>query len=137
MQTAVPFMPPHFSVREALDWATAHDAFQYLVGSPDQLVGIVSREQLEDPALSKFESQSVSALASQTFAHVHPDHSVEVVLERLGENGGLLPVVSRANVRKVEGVITPESLLSSHTAHRQQRTMNNRDSAEAGPFRPH
>jgi CIC family chloride channel protein len=137
MQTAVPFMPAHFSVGEALEWATAHGAFQYLVGSPDQLVGIVSREQLEDSTLSEIESKRVSALARHTFAHVHPDHSVEVVLERLGENGGLLPVVSRTNARKVEGIITSESLLSWRAAHRQPRSMDNRDSANAGPFRSH
>jgi CBS domain-containing protein len=136
MQTAVSFIPAHFSVREARQWAAAHDAFHYLVGSPDQLVGIISREQLEDPTLSEIESKSISSVASHTFTHAHPDHPVDIVLERLGENGGLLPVVSRSNARKVEGIITSESLLSWRTARRQRPT-NSRDSVDAGSVRSH
>ena len=42
---------------------------------------------------------------------MHPDHQLELVLERLGKNPGILPVVSRNEVRHVVGVITPQRLI--------------------------
>jgi CBS domain-containing protein len=48
------------------------------------------------------------------FVHAHPDHPIDVVLERLWQSGGLLPVVSRSEVRRVQGVITPSSLLGKY-----------------------
>jgi hypothetical protein len=44
--------------------------------------------------------------------HVHPDHSVDVVLERFRQSEGRLPVLSRANVRLQLGTITLASLMS-------------------------
>ena len=44
-----------------------------------------------------------SLLGSGEIVHVHPDHSIEVVVERFGHADGLLPVVSRADVRRVLG----------------------------------
>jgi CIC family chloride channel protein len=58
-------------------------------------------------------SPAASQAAIPPAVHVHPDHSIDVVLERLSEAGGTLPVVSRANARHVEGVITLESIGAS------------------------
>ena len=53
----------------------------------------------------------IAALLVRDFAHVHPDHPLELVLERLGKNPGILPVVSRNEVRHVQGVITPQMMI--------------------------
>ena len=46
--------------------------------------------------------------------HVHPDHSLALALERLGSSRlDVLPVVSRANVRELLGVVTLHDILSS------------------------
>ena len=46
-------------------------------------------------------------------AHLHPDHSLSVALERLGASGHQqLPVVSRADVRQVLGVVTLDAVLA-------------------------
>lgn len=39
------------------------------------------------------------------------DHPIDVVLERFAQSAGLLPVVDRARARRVEGVITLESIM--------------------------
>ena len=44
-------------------------------------------------------------------AHVHPDHTLDVVLERLARTDGSLPVLDRRDTRQVLGVITRDSLL--------------------------
>ena len=42
--------------------------------------------------------------------HVHPDHSLTTVLERLARSEGPLPVVSRADSRLLQGHITIDSV---------------------------
>jgi CIC family chloride channel protein len=44
--------------------------------------------------------------------HVHPDHALEVVLDRLSQGDGALPVVSRTDARVQLGVITLDSLVA-------------------------
>ena len=47
-------------------------------------------------------------------AHVHPDHSLSLALERLGTlRQDVLPVVSRADVRELLGIVTLHDILSS------------------------
>ena len=49
------------------------------------------------------------------FPHVHPDHSVAVAMERMGATGyNVLPVVSRANVRQLLGIVTLEDILEAY-----------------------
>ena len=46
-------------------------------------------------------------------AHLHPDHSLSVALERLGASGHQqLPVVSRADAPRVLGVVTLDAVLA-------------------------
>jgi CIC family chloride channel protein len=44
---------------------------------------------------------------TRKFPHVHDDHSLDLALERMGSSGyELLPVVSRANIHELEGVVS-------------------------------
>jgi CIC family chloride channel protein len=112
MRTDVPFISPDMSVEQAWRWAVEHGAPAYLIGTRDRLVGIVTREQLEELNASGRASDPVSSVVADSFVHAHPDHPIDVVLERLSESGGLLPVVSRTEAGRVEGVITRDSILS-------------------------
>jgi len=112
MRTDVPFISPDMSVEQAWRWAVEHDAPAYLVGTRDRLVGLVTREQLEELNASGRASDPVSSVVADSFVHAHPDHPIDVVLERLSESGGLLPVVSRTEAGRVEGVITRDSILN-------------------------
>jgi chloride channel protein, CIC family len=48
-------------------------------------------------------------------AHVHPDHAVGVALTRMGSAGtNVLPVVSRANVHRLIGIVTLEDVLQTY-----------------------
>ena len=64
------------------------------------------------------EGTSVERLAdlvdAHTFPHLHADHALDLALERMGAADlDLLPVVSRADMHKLEGVITLQDLLNS------------------------
>jgi CIC family chloride channel protein len=80
------------------------------IGEPDLLVGVVSRERLLAELAAGRGDTRVDALVAPGWAHAHPDHPLEVVLDRLRQNPGVLPVVSREDIRRVEGVITRESI---------------------------
>ena len=46
------------------------------------------------------------------FPHLHPDHNLSLALERMGAAGvNVLPVVSRANLRQLLGIVTLEDVL--------------------------
>jgi chloride channel protein, CIC family len=99
-----------------------------LVGTPQRLVGVVTLEQLERARTSGRGREIVESILEDTFPHVHPDHPLDVVLERLADSAGVLPVVSRAAARRVEGVITLDDI--TRLAKRGGRTR--RASDESG-----
>ncbi len=99
---------PDMTVTEALTQAGHSSLRSWPVADKRGLWGIVSLAQLE----SATEKQSSEAkvgdlLDTRTFPHLHADHSLDLALERMGKSGfDLLPVVSRANVHDLEGVVT-------------------------------
>jgi CIC family chloride channel protein len=51
-------------------------------------------------------------------AHVHPDHTLSLALERMGSSGlRTLPVVSRANVRQLLGIVLLDDILDFFGVH--------------------
>src|SRR6185503_3891837 len=118
MRTDVSFIPPDMPVEEAWQWAVEHDAPVYLVGTRDRLLGAVTRQQLDDWRATDKGVERLATVVADSFVHAHPDHPLDVVIDRLAESGGVLPIVSRTEVHRVEGVVTPESIL----AIRRQRT---------------
>jgi len=111
MSSDVRFIPPDSSLAAAWKFAAQDGAQSFLVGSGDNLLGIVTRDSLEQTASASDNTAPVTSLLLRDFRHVHPDHPLELALERLKQNPGILPVLSRSHTGKVEGVITPETLL--------------------------
>lgn len=54
-----------------------------------------------------------AAMARNSAVHVHPDHPLDVVLERLAGAHGPLPVVDRRDTRRVVGIISRDSLFDT------------------------
>ena len=56
------------------------------------------------------------------FPHLHPDQGLDLALERMGANQlEILPVVSRADVHKLEGIVTLRDVLDSYGVKRTDR----------------
>jgi chloride channel protein, CIC family len=111
MRTEVPLIPPDVSVTAA--WERTEDLPVYLVGTRDRLVGTVTREQLDELRSSDKAQHPIASVVETAFVHAHPDHPIDIVLERLEESGGVLPIVSREEIHRVEGVVTADSILPS------------------------
>lgn len=106
MESADPIAALDTTVQDALAAVEAIGRDAVLVGTPEHIAGLVSVSALRDAAREGHAHDPIGGLARGEFPHVHPDHALDVVFERFAESPGLLPVVSRANIRQVEGVIT-------------------------------
>jgi CIC family chloride channel protein len=111
MQTDVSLIPADTSIEHAWQMTVENGAPAYLVGTRDRLVGSVSHQQLEDSRRLGKAADPVASIVDPSFVHAHGDHPIDVVLERFAQSGGILPVVSRGDAHRVEGVITIDSML--------------------------
>lgn len=110
MATDVQLLPAHTTVADALALLQASGASARLVGTRQHMLGVAHVERLAASAGNGLGGMTVESQLDETFVHVHPDHPLDVVLDRFASCGGLLPVVSRANAALVEGVITLEQI---------------------------
>jgi len=82
------------------------------VGQADRLAGMIRQTDLErddNLPLSRVMGEQVE------IAFVHPDQSAAHALERMRETGlDVLPVVSRANLRQMRGVVTLRQILAAY-----------------------
>jgi CBS domain-containing protein len=92
--------------------ASAED-FVFVEDGTGQWRGIM-KEQLRRQAAQMREGATLrSLLPPETLPHLHPDHALEEALLRLGDLP-LLPVVNRADFRKLEGVVTLAGILEAY-----------------------
>jgi len=86
------------------------------VCDPRGVVGIVTRAQLLRVQDGERPVKKLGDLVGEReFPHLHADHSLEVALARMGEtHTDLLPVVSRANVHELLGIVRLQDVLRSY-----------------------
>lgn len=121
MRRTFEMLPPELSCDEAVEKLRTLGPDSWPVGDEKGLWGMISRKELEGHAgqrLSDLIPRPISAsqhLAAEEFPHVHTDHSLDLALQRMGETHlDALPVVSRANVRELNGVITLDDVLKAY-----------------------
>ena len=111
MRTDFTLLSPAISIEESAKALDEAGAKSFLVGEDHSYIGLITRQQIQQALCSGLGSARISSLVSEVQWHVHPDHGLELVLNRLGKSPGLLPVVSRSDVRQVQGVITPQAVV--------------------------
>ena len=105
------FIPEDSSVDQASKLIANEPSDVFLVGSPRRISGIVSRQAIEEAGRAGPAEAPLAPLVDSSWGHVHADRSLELALQRFRENRGLLPVLSRGEATRVEGVITLETIL--------------------------
>jgi len=85
------------------------------------VVGLVDREELEMAMDANEGSREIGDLVRRgAFPHVHADQTLDVALERMGAGRlDLLPVVSRANVREILGLVYLQDVLEAYGVNRK------------------
>ena len=112
-------VPPDATAKNALALLEKSSLPSLLVGDDGLYTGLIQRDRVEELVNEGAGETPISGFLLGEVAHAHPDHPLEIVLERLSKNPGVLPVVSRKQVREVLGIITPQTVM-----HFLQETWN-------------
>jgi CIC family chloride channel protein len=82
-----------------------------LLGNDRALAGLVAKVNVDRALEAGRGDEPVRAIAAEDFDYVYPDQPLESAVSRIGSTPGILPVVDRANGRRIEGLITVGSIL--------------------------
>jgi CIC family chloride channel protein len=116
MRSAPEILPSQISVAEASKRVESSGLRSWPVEDEAGVVGVLGQSDLESAlADGKGDEELASLFDSLEFPHVHADHPLHLALERLSKSHlDLLPVVSRADIHKLEGVVTLRDVLDSY-----------------------
>jgi chloride channel protein, CIC family len=114
MRAATEVLPAQSTVREALAQTRGSAFHAWPVTDDRGIRGVVSATQLEKAVASGDQSRALRNFVTEhEFPHVHADHPLHVVLERMGAAKlDLLPVVSRADIHHLLGVVILPDVLN-------------------------
>ena len=114
MRPALEILDARMTVREATDKLCASEFRAWPVKDEAGVIGMVSRAMLQKVAADGGAARVLRELTDRReFAHAHSDQPLSVALERMGAARlDVLPVVSRADVHKLEGIIASRDILS-------------------------
>lgn len=108
-------LPAELTVREALEQMHSSKFRSWLVTDISGVVGVINRVTLEREFTQDADQQLGKIVSALNFPHVHSDQSLDLALERMGASQlDVLPVVNRANVHKLEGIVTLHDVLDSY-----------------------
>ena len=111
MTRDITFIPQDTAVQEVGKAFEETNSSFFLIGDWDQFAGIVTRKAVEQAMHSGRGADTIASLTRADYEYLHEDQPLEVALERFGNNPGVVPVLSRSDRRKVEGVITIDTIL--------------------------
>jgi CIC family chloride channel protein len=109
-------LPAEIKVGDAISRIRESKVQSWLVTeSNSRVLGVVNLTSLQQ-GLDAAESSSLRDLVTEiNFPHVHIDQSLDLALQRMGTNHlQILPVVSRADVHNLLGVVTLSDVLGSY-----------------------
>jgi CIC family chloride channel protein len=115
MRPAPQVLPADMTVAEALQAIRSSESTAWPVTDDRGLIGVLSFGKLQQAAAAAGpEARRLRELIDGTdFPHLHVDHPLSVALERMGAfQVNSLPVVNRADVHKLEGVVTLKDVLA-------------------------
>jgi CIC family chloride channel protein len=103
------------------------------------LLAMVRSSDLEQAVDDGASNQRVAQILGEDFEsgpttaedipHVHPDHSLSLALEQMGTSGlNVLPVVSRANLRQLIGIIALDDILDAYGVTKRGNSMERAES---------
>jgi CIC family chloride channel protein len=115
VRPATESLPTDITVQEALQRARTSKFRAWLITNERGVVGLISLSALERAA-GEDDTKKLNAMVDGLiFPHIHADQGLDLALDRMGSNHvEILPVVSRADVHKLEGIVTLHDVLDSY-----------------------
>jgi chloride channel protein, CIC family len=113
MRPAHEMLRADMTTQEAFEKVRASELRSWPVSDERGVVGIVTMAALKKAAADGLStSKLIDLIERREFPHLHGDQSLAVALERMGAAGvDALPVVSRADVHKLEGIVALQDVL--------------------------
>src|SRR5712672_2518395 len=113
MRPATEILTANMTIQAAVDKARASARQALPVSDERGIAGIIKLAALEK-AVGDGDSHKklIDLIAGEEFPHLHADQTLTVALERMGAAGvDALPVVSRADVHKLEGIVALQDVM--------------------------
>jgi chloride channel protein, CIC family len=128
MRAANSTLSAETTVRKALELAISTKSRTQIVVDRAGVVGVINLSWLNQEEVAEgLDKKLGEVLNPLVFPHVHADQGLDLALERMGTNQiEMLPVVSRADVHKLEGIVTLHDVLDSYGVTRLSRKTTNR-----------
>jgi CIC family chloride channel protein len=115
MRTADQLLPAEITVQEARERVRSNDLGTWLVTDSRGVIGVISLSRLELEVAANANKKLDEIVDPLNFPHVHPDHGLDLALERMGvDQLEMLPVVGRANVHELKGIVTLRDVLDAY-----------------------
>jgi CIC family chloride channel protein len=115
MRAASETLSADITLRDAVAKMQASALSAWPVVSQEGVIGVLGREAIEAAAKNGDADKKLGDLigGNEDFPHVHADHSLNTALDRMGSAGlDALPVVNRANVHQMLGIVTVDDVLA-------------------------
>jgi chloride channel protein, CIC family len=114
MRQATEVLNAEMTVQEALEKSGSSEFRTWPVCDERGAIGLISLQSLQRADSEGLAKKRLAEIVDQgEFPHVHEDHSLHLALDRMGARQlDLLPVVSRANVHHLQGVVTLQDVLA-------------------------
>lgn len=114
MRAGAEALPARIGAAAALEKIKQHGCSSWPVADEAGILGMVSISRLESACAEGSMSRTVAEFVDAgDLLHVHGDQPLEFALERMGASGvDSLPVVARADVRKLEGIVVLRDIFS-------------------------
>jgi chloride channel protein, CIC family len=116
LQPAAQILSAGESVRRGMELAREGPLRTWIVSDARGVAGLITREEFEIAVGDGNPEAAVrTILKAGEFPHVHADHPLDEALDRMGANRvDVLPVVSRANVYQLLGVVRLQDVLEAY-----------------------
>jgi CIC family chloride channel protein len=112
-------LPAEITVREARERVRSSDLETWVVTDQLGVIGVISLSNLERELAEGGDKKLSEMVDPLTFPHVHSDQGLDLALERMGVNHiELLPVVGRANVHELKGIVVLRDVLDAYGVSR-------------------
>ncbi len=114
IRPAAEVLAADMTVAEALEKISSSGSTAWPVADKRGVVGVLTFGKLQQAATAGVETKQLKELLDGAdFPHLHVDHPLSLALERMGAyQVNALPVVNRANMHKLEGIVTLKDVLA-------------------------
>ena len=115
MRPADLLLPAETTAWDALKRIGASQYHTWLVTDRRGVIGVVDLARLRQQEAEGADKPLGALVDAVIFPHLHADQELDLALERMGTNQlDILPVVNRADVHKLEGIVTLADILDAY-----------------------